>query len=121
MRSELRDTALMGCRWRRKKFDECLVVTSAIADNFALDAEMPPVIALFAGAARDVLMPADSSDIKGLRMTIINLGVTAGATITLKTSADAALTPAVTVGINASVNMVHLGGTGTTGWRRVDQ
>lgn len=99
--------------------DDCLVITTAIADNFPLDAEMPPTIALFASAARDVLMPADSVDIKGLKMTIINLSVTAAAVLTLKTSVDAALTPAVTVGINAAVQMEHLGGTGTTGWRQV--
>jgi hypothetical protein len=119
MRSELRGTALMDSAWRRGKKHEVMVVSSAIADNFALSADMPPTVALFASAARDVLMPADSADIKGLRMTIHNLSVTAAAVLTLKTSADAALTPAVTVAINASVTMEHLGGTGTTGWRKV--
>lgn len=117
MRSEVIDTNFANCRNRRKKCDEVLVVGSAIADNYALSADMPPVVALLAGAARDVLMPSDATTPRGMRMTIINLGVTTGATITLKTSADAALTPAVTIGINASQEMVHLGGTGTQGWR----
>lgn len=120
-RTELLDTALANCTWRRGKRDGVMVVSSAIADNYALSADMPPCIALFAGAARDVLMPADATTPRGTKLTIINLGVTTGATITLKTSADAALTPAVTIGINAAVTMIFLGGTGTTGWRRVDQ
>ena len=120
-RTELLDTALANCRWRRRKMDEILVVGTAIADNYALSADMPPTIALLAGAARDVLMPADATTPRGLRLTIVNLGVTTGAVITLKTSADAALAPAVTIPINAAVTMIFLGGTGTQGWRRVDQ
>lgn len=120
-RTELLDTHMANCVWRRGKRDEVLKVVSAIADNYALSADMPPTIALLAGAARDVLMPADATTPIGTRLTIINLGVTTGAVITLKTSADAALTPAVTIPINAAVTMIHLGGTGTTGWRRVDQ
>jgi hypothetical protein len=117
--SEIDGAALMDSKWRRGRKDDLLVVSSAIADNFPLAVTMPPTIALFAAAARDVLMPADA-DSKGLRLTIINLSVTAAAVITLKTSADAALTPAVTVPINGAVTMIHLGGTGTTGWRRTD-
>lgn len=120
-RTELLDTAIANCQFRRRKRDGVLRVTSAIADNFPLSADMPPTIALLAGAARDVLMPADATTPEGLTLTIINLGVTTGAVITLKTSADAALTPAVTIPINAAVTMIFLGGTGTTGWRRKDQ
>ncbi len=120
-RTEVLDTNLANCSFKRGFKTDVLVVASAIADNYALSAEMPPTVALMLGAARDVLMPADSASIKGLTMTIINLGVTTGAVATLKTSADAALTPAVTIPINGAVTMRHLGGTGTQGWRRVDQ
>lgn len=120
-RTEILDTYSANLVARKLKRDEVLVVGSAIADNFALSADMPPTIALLAGAAREVLMPPDATTPKGTRLTIINLGVTTGATITLKTSADAGLTPAVTIGVNASVTMIYLGGTGTQGWRRVDQ
>jgi hypothetical protein len=118
MREEVIDTFIANCVYRRKKQDGCLVVTSAIADNYPLNIEMPPVIALFASAARDVLMPSNASTPIGTRLTIVNLSVTAAAVITLKDSADSALVPAQTVGINDSVDMIYLGGSGTTGWRK---
>lgn len=117
MRSELIDTSLANTLHRRKKCDETLVVTTAIADNYPLSADMPPVVALFASAARDVLMPPNASTPKGMRMTIVNLSVTAAAVLTLKDSADGALVPAQTVAINSAVEMIYLGGSGTTGWR----
>ena len=116
-RSELIGTFLADSAWRRGKKDETLVITAAIADNFVVSADMPPCIALFAAAARDILLPPDSPTIRGLKLTIVNLSVTAAAVLTLKTSADAALTPAQTVAINSAVTIIHLGGTGTTGWR----
>lgn len=120
-RTEVLDTFIADTIWRRGKRDAVMVVASAIADNYVIPAASPPTIALLAAAARDVLLPADATTPRGTRLTIINLGVTTGATITLKTSADAALTPAITIGINAAVTIIHLGGTGTQGWRRVDQ
>lgn len=71
-----------------------LRVTTGIADNFPLAADMPSWIFLKATTVRDVLMPAVTADIDGKLMWIYNEGT---GTITLKTSSDAALAPAVTL------------------------
>ena len=117
-RSEVIGTALADTRQRRGLTWEVMVQTG-VADNFALDEDMPPVLALSGPTGGgDVLMPADSAALKGRMLTIINIA-TVG-TLTLKTSADAALTPAVAVTVNNSATMIHLGGTGLQGWRRLD-
>ena len=90
-------------------------IVGNIADNFPLNADMPPVIMLGASAVRDVLMPANDASIHGLCLTIMSNSTTTTGVLTLKTSADAALSPAVTIPQNASVEMIYVHG---VGWRK---
>lgn len=83
------------------------------ADNYAIAADFPPVLVLTPAGAIDVLMPAASVDITGLTFEIYNQG--AGGTITLKTSADAAFSPAITIAVNTGRKVICNG----TTWRQV--
>lgn len=110
--------ALVNTPIRRGRREEIMEIIGNIADNFALSADMPPTIVIGASAVRDVLMPPDATTPKGTILTIISNSITTTGVLTLKTSADAALTPAVTIAQFATVEMIHLGGTGGRGWRR---
>lgn len=94
-----------------------LRVTTGIADNYALNAEMPSWLYLLATTARDVLMPAATAAIDGLIMVIYNQGT---GTITLKTSSDAALSPAVTVTTSTPATMQCIFGlAAASAWKKI--
>lgn len=120
-RTEHAGGAIMDSAIRRGRREEVLIITGNVADNFQLATGMPPVIVFGASAVRDVLMPADNALLKGLTFTLMSNSSTTTGVLTLKTSGDAALTPAVTIVQNGSVEMIHLGGTGNLGWRRKAQ
>lgn len=86
-----------------------VVSTSA---EYVLTADCPSLVGIVAGAAIDVLMPAIDAQMEGRMIIIVNLATGANA-ITVKTSADGALTPAVDVLQNEAVIMVCLNQT----WR----
>lgn len=86
------------------------------ADNFALDANMPPLIILDAAGAIDVLMPAATGN-KGLCFFISNIS---GSTITFKTSGDAAFTTAIVLAAGESAWFFCTGSaTAALGWRAI--
>lgn len=99
-------------------FGKYLRISAPIADNFSLLADMPSWIYLRATAARDVLMPAVTSAIDGKIMFLYNEGT---GTITLKTSSDAALSPAVTLaGAGTTAVMQALFGLAVaTAWKKL--
>lgn len=117
-RSELIDGVIANSPIRRMRKEQMLVISGNVSDNFAMDADMPPVLVCGASAARDILMPANSADINGLCFTIISTSSTTTGVLTLKTSADAALSPAVTIAQNLSVEMIYIHG---VGWRKKAQ
>jgi len=117
-RTETADAALINCKIRRKRFEQVMRLVGNIADNFVLTADMPPVIVLGASAARDVLMPANDAANDGLCFTLLSNSTTTTGVLTLKTSADAALAPAVTIAQNLSVEMIYIDG---IGWRKKAQ
>lgn len=88
-------------------------------DNFALTPDMPPVLRMTPGAAIDILMPASTEATKGLVFFLHNIG--AGGVITLKTSADAAFSPAITIAVSGGWVMVQCTGSATaaSGWKLV--
>lgn len=112
------DSAQSNVRIRRRRVEEILYIPGNTADNFPLSADMPPVIVLGAATAIDVLMPAATVANQGLCFTILSNSSTTTGVITLKTSADAALTPAVTIAQNASVEMIYVH---QIGWRKKAQ
>lgn len=118
-RTEVEGTRISNTVQGKKDLQEVTLITGPIADNFALSLEMGPVIAIGATAARDVLMPADADSAKA-RLTIINISAVTTGVLTLKTSADAALVPAVALTQGVGVTLVHLGGTSRKGWRRAE-
>lgn len=117
-RTELLDTAMRNVSIRSGRKEETLNVPGNLADNYALSATMPPVIIIGATAARDVLMPPDDAANDGLCLTIISKSSVTTGVFTLKTSADVALSPAVTIAQNLSVEMIYLNG---LGWRKKAQ
>ena len=118
-RSEHISGAVADATIRRGRKEAVLYLAGNVADNFALSADMPPVIVLGASAARDILMPANAAANDGLCMTIISNSSTTTGVLTLKTSADAALSPAVTIAQNLSVEMIYIAG--IPGWRKKAQ
>jgi hypothetical protein len=114
-RTEVGDTRLWNNVYARKKREAVTIFIGNIADNFPITADMTPIIVLGASAARDILMPANSIDIDGLCITIQSNSTTTTGVLTLKTSADAALSPAVTIAQSAGVSMIYLHG---IGWRK---
>lgn len=110
-----RNVYLRGGR-REGVFVVPYAANASIADNYPLTATMPPNIVLGASAARDVLMPAGSVDIDGLILCLISRSSTTTGVLTLKTSADAALSPAVTIAQNGSVEMIY--SHDLTAWRK---
>jgi len=112
---EVLDSTFRNCRWRARRYEEIMRVPGNVADNYALSADMPPTIVFAATAARDILMPANSADIDGLVMELINASAVTTGVLTLKTSADAALTPAVSLTQLQAVTMQYIHG---TGWRK---
>lgn len=110
-RTEVGDTNIFNAMHPRRVKME--VLETVPTDNFALQADFPPCLIFTPAAAVDVLMPAASADIRGLMFFISNVG--AGGIITLKTSADAAFSPAITIAANASAIVIC---TGTT-WREL--
>lgn len=117
-RTEVEGTSIANTAIRRRRIEEVMIITGNIADNFQISDNMPPVIVLGASAARDVLMPAATSKNHGLCFTLISNSTTTTGVLTLKTSADAALSPAVTIAQNLSVEMIYLHG---IGWRKKAQ
>ena len=77
--------------------------TTGIVDNFPITKDMPTVLYLKATTARDVLLPAVDAEVDGRVLFLYNEGT---GVITLKTSSDAALSPARTVAGNAAI-VVH--------------
>ena len=73
-----------------------------IPDNFQIGADFPSFIYLRASAARDILMPPEE-DCDGKIYWIHNLSTATARILTVKTSSDAALSPAVTIGMGAAV------------------
>lgn len=118
-RSEVGGAALWDTKQRRgMKLDYFVApfaANSSIADNYPLAMTMPPLIVLGASAARDVLMPANDAAYDGLLLTIMSNSINTTGVLTLKTSADAALSPAVTLVQFAAKTMVYLHG---IGWRQ---
>ncbi len=80
------------------------------ADNYQITADHPPVLNLDPDGAKDVLLPAASEATRGLTFFIKNW---AGGSedITIKTSADAALSPSIVISQN---EMAMLTNDGTT-------
>lgn len=112
------DADLYNCKIIAKRKEGVLRVVGNIADNFPITADMPPVLAIGASAVRDVLMPANDVENDGLTFTIISTSSTTTGVLTLKTSADAALSPVVSIAQNLSVEMIYLHG---IGWRKKAQ
>jgi hypothetical protein len=117
-RSELIDGVIANSPIRRGRKEEILVIAGNVTDNFPITKDMPPVIVLGASAVRDILMPAATSSIHGLCFTLISNSSTTTGVLTVKTSADAALSPAVTITQNLSVELIYIHG---TGWRKKAQ
>lgn len=92
--------------------------TTGIADNFAIGAMFPSVLYLKATTARDVLLPSVDATVDGLILYLYNEGT---GTITLKTSSDAALSPAVTLaGLGSTAIMAAVAGLAqTAAWRKL--
>lgn len=117
-RTEVADTALSNTRIRRRRVEEILLITGNVADNFPIVDTMPPVIVLGASAVRDILMPAATARNHGLVFTILSNSSTTTGVLTLKDSADQALSPAVTIAQALSVEMIYIH---SIGWRRKAQ
>lgn len=117
-RTEQFDSAVANVAIRRRRIEEILLITGNVADNFPIVDTMPPVIVLGASAARDILMPAATARNHGLCFTLISNSSTTTGVLTLKTSADAALSPAVTIAQSLSVEMIYIH---SIGWRKKAQ
>lgn len=100
-------------------------VMTGIADNFVLTEDMPSFLYLKATTARDVLLPAVTQTCDGRLLFIYNEG---SGTITLKTSSDAALLPAVAMtgvaaasgyGGSPTIMQAIFGLTATLAWKRL--
>ena len=89
------------------------------ADNYPVLREHPPVIRMTPAGAIDVLMPFSDGSTQGLSFWITNVG--AGGIITLKTSADAAFSPAITIPVSGGWVQVICTGNSVqnTGWKVV--
>lgn len=103
---------------RRGRYENPMIITGNIADNFPITKDFPPVIVLGASAARDILMPAPTASINGLCFTLISNSTTTTGVLTIKTSGDQALSPAVTIAQNLSAELIYLHG---IGWRKKAQ
>lgn len=113
--SEISHTSFRETRHRSGRYEEIMVITGNIADNFPLPRTAPPTIVLGASAVRDILLPAAAADMDGLIFTLISNSTATTGVLTLKTSADAALVPAVTIAQGASVQVQYVHG---IGWKR---
>src|SRR5688572_9342382 len=84
------------------------------ADNYVVTVDDPPVLYIDpAAAARDILLPAIAGNF-GLTFIIFNASdATGGEDLTLKTSADGAISPSPVVAVGEGV-IVHNNG---IGWR----
>lgn len=101
-----------------KKFKLASLEVTLAADNYPITVEHPPVIYIDpAAAARDVLLPAIDGNSKGLTFVIFNTSdnATGAEDITLKTSADAALVPAVVISKSEGAVVTNNG----TGWKAI--
>jgi len=89
------------------------------ADNAVITAGHPPVLRMTPAGAVDILMPASNEQTKGMVFWLHNIG--AGGIITLKTSADAAFSPAITIAVSGGWVMVQCTGSATAnlGWKVV--
>ena len=118
-RTEVADVRMFNVGHRRRDMPSVLRWMTVPNDS-VVNADFPPVLFVEPGAATiDLLMPADSIDIQGLRFTIVNTSLTTQ-TIVLKTSADAALFTGVTITAGQGVTVIHGGSTGAHGWRRAE-
>lgn len=85
--------------------------TTGIVDNFVVDKDFPSWLFLKATGARDILLPAEE-DVDGKMYFIHNEGT---GTITLKTSSDGALSPAVTIASGAAACVMAIAGV----WKKI--
>lgn len=88
-------------------------------DNYVLTKSHPPVLRMTPAGAIDVLLPASTDETRGMVFWIHNIG--AGGVITLKTSGDVALSPAITIAVSGGWVMVQCTGSATAnaGWKVV--
>lgn len=94
------------------QFQNAVVVN---ADNYALNADAPPMIFLNPAGAVDLLMPESTLIRRGLVFIFVNLSANI---VTLKTNVDAAFTTAITVAANGGQRVVCTGDTSQpVGWR----
>jgi hypothetical protein len=85
------------------------------ADNFALDAQSPPLVFLNPAGAIDVLLPTSTAARKGLTFIVVNQSANA---ITFKTDGDAAFTQAIVAAAGQITILVCTGSaTQVVGWR----
>lgn len=90
-------------------------MTITNADNYQLDINAPTLIFLNPAGAVDLLMPDSTALRKGIIFIFVNLS---GNVVTLKTSADAAFTTAITVAATSATRVVCTGDTSLVlGWR----
>ena len=116
--SEITNAPLSNCPIRTGRKEEIMFIPGNVADNFQVAAGMPPVIVLGASAARDILMPAATTGNHGLCFTFISSSTTTTGVLTFKDSADQALSPAVSIAQNLSVELIYIHG---VGWRKKAQ
>ena len=105
-----RDQRLEGA-WITKGLKLDFKRVTLAADNYALSADDPPVIYIDpAAAARDVLLPAISEATRGLTFFIFNQSdATGGEDITLKTSADGAISPSPVIAVGEGAIVTNNG------------
>jgi hypothetical protein len=112
-RTEVGETRIWDSIWARLFKMGSKTVTLA-ADNYAINANDPPVIFIDpAAAARDVLLPA-VADAPNAMFLIFNTSDNATGTedITLKTSADGAISPSPVISKNEGALVVNDGTSG---------
>lgn len=95
--------------WRLKK------MVWIPADNAVFDINFPPYVELNPAGAVDVLMPASTAAIEGMMFLLSNISAN---TVTLKTSADAAFTTAISIATLENTIVFCTGSaTAALGWR----
>lgn len=115
-RTNQRDANAANILMLRKRREAVTVLTGNIADNFPVPADATPVLVLGASAARDILLPANAEENDGLIFTFISNSSTTTGVLTFKTSADAALSPAVTLVQNAMKSFIYIHA--VPGWKQ---
>jgi hypothetical protein len=115
MSSDRRDFGDFERLKSRQTVNDYFRQATGIVDNFPVPSAGPSTLFLRATTARDVLLPFVNSDMDGRVLTIYNEGT---GVITLKTSSDAALSPARTISGNASMVVQAVNGLAqTAAWK----